>query len=172
MKQPVYALEIALKNELNEHEFYVKHAERTTNPAGKSMFMQIATEEMEHYEVLKQIFELWEKERKWPSSVPLKVRDTGVRDVLKGILKKAEKISTGDRNDLEAIRTAIEFEADGCSNYARLRDECSNPVEKEFFNLMANIEHEHYVSLKETEELLTDPASWYRKMERGGLDGA
>lgn len=171
MKQHISALEAALKNELNEHKFYVRHAERTTNPAGKSMFMQIATEEMEHYEVLKQIFELWEKDRKWPGSVPLKVRESSVGNVLKGILKKAEKVTAGDRDDLAALREAIEFEADGCTSYARLRDECTNPAEKEFFNLMANIEHDHYVSLKETEELLTDPASWYRKMEKGGLDG-
>jgi hypothetical protein len=36
---------------------------------------------------------------------------------------------------------------------------------------MASIEQEHVSSLKDTKEYLTDPADWYRKAERGGLDG-
>ena len=44
--------------------------------------------------------------------------------------------------------------------------------EKAFFNLLADIEHEHYVSLKDTQEYLTDPAGWFRRKDRGGLDGA
>jgi len=39
-------------------------------------------------------------------------------------------------------------------------------------SITAKIEHEHYVSLKDTEEYLKDPAAWYRKTERSGLDGA
>ncbi len=44
--------------------------------------------------------------------------------------------------------------------------------EKAFFDLMAGIEQEHYASLKDTEEYFVDPAGWYRKAERGGVDGA
>jgi hypothetical protein len=53
-----------------------------------------------------------------------------------------------------------------------LRDDCTDSVEKAFFNLLANIEHEHYISLKDTQELMTDPVSWYQIKERTGLDGA
>jgi rubrerythrin len=172
MKEKIDALKVALNNELNEHKFYLKHAERTTNSAGKAMFKQIASEELSHYEALKKISETWSKGGKWPGTVSLKVKGTVVGDVLKGLLKEADRIPRGERNDVEAIREAIEFEAQGCSYYAKLRDDCSDPAEKEFFNLMANIEHEHYVSLKETEELLLDPAQWFRSHERGGLDGA
>jgi len=38
--------------------------------------------------------------------------------------------------------------------------------------VLSNNEHEHYLSLKDTEEYLTDPASWYVKAEHHGLDGA
>jgi hypothetical protein len=48
-----------------------------------------------------------------------------------------------------------------------LRDDCTDSVEKAFFNLLANIEHEHYISLKDTQELMT-----YQIKERTGLDGA
>jgi len=172
MKERLNALEVALNNEMREHEFYKLNAERTKNPLGKTMFAQIAAEELEHYERLKQLHASWSKEDKWPETVPLKVKDTLVGDVLKDFLKKAKESPASDSSDLEAVRKAIDFEGQGATYYARLRDRVSDPKEKAFFELMANIEHEHYVSLKEVEEYFEDPASWFRKNEKAGLDGA
>jgi rubrerythrin len=172
MKERVNALQVALNNEMKEHEFYLKNAERTKNPVGKAMFLQIGGEELEHYERLKQLHENWEKEKKWPATVPLKVKDTPVKNVLKNAAQKAPKTVKGDADDLKAVRIAIEFEGKGAEYYAKLREQVSDPQEKAFFNLLANIEHEHYVSLKETEEYLTDPVSWFRNKEHTDLDGA
>jgi rubrerythrin len=166
------ALEVALTNEMREREFYLTNAERTKNPVGKAMFNQIANEELEHYERLKEVHERWKKNEKWPETVPLKVNDTIVKDLLNDSVKGVNKMPEKDDDDLKAIQTAIDFEAKGVSHYAQLRDNVSDPKEKEFFNLLSKIEHEHYLSLKDTEEYLTDPASWYVKTERHGLDGA
>ena len=172
MKDRLNALDVALKNEMSEHEFYLKNAERTKNPVGKAMFQQIAADELEHYERLKQLHESWAKDKKWPDTVPLKVKETVVKDVLKDVIKKAANAPAGDADDLKALEEAIDFEGQGATYYARLRDNVTDPKEKAFFELLANIEHEHYVSLKDTEEYMKDPASWYRKAERSGLDGA
>jgi rubrerythrin len=77
----------------------------------------------------------------------------------------------GDSDDLEAVRTAIDFEAKGRKFYAELRESVSNSKEKEFFDLLSKMENEHYISLKDTEEYFIDPASWYRKLEHHTLDG-
>jgi rubrerythrin len=173
MKERLDALNVALTNEMREHEFYLNNAKRTGNPVGKAMFQQIAAEELEHYERLKQLSESWKKQEKWPETVPLKVRNTVVRDILSDMVKKSALApAAGDADDLAAIKTAVDFEAKGAAFYARLRDESTEPREKAFFDLLAGIEQEHYASLKDTEEYITDPAGWYRKMERGGLDGA
>jgi rubrerythrin len=170
-KERLNALEVALNNEQREREFYLKNAKRSKNPLGKAMFEQIADEELEHYERLKQLHEKWEKEESWPETVPLKVKDTIVKDILKDTVKKGEKMPPGDVDDLEAIETAIDFEAEGAVYYARLRDKVTDPKEKQFFNLLADMEHEHFVSLKDTQEFLTDPAAWYQKTEHTSLDG-
>jgi rubrerythrin len=172
MTKRLDALKVALNNEMKEHQFYLKNAERTKNAVGKAMFKQIAGEELEHHERLKQLHENWEKEKKWPDTIPLKVKETTVKHVLKEAAKKAPKAAKGDADDLKAIRVAIEFEGKGAENYARLRDQVSDPREKAFFNLLADIEHEHYVSLKDTEQYMIDPATWFREKEEGGLDGA
>ena len=172
MEKRLNALEVALNNELREREFYLTHAERTQNSLTKAMFEQIAGEENEHYDRLLQIHENWAKQKKWPETVPLRVKDTIVRDVLKNMLRNAARLPAGDVSDLEAIRTAIEFEGKGAKYYAELRDEVPNTKEKAFFGLLADIEYEHFKSLKDTEEFLLDPAQWYRKHEGTGLDGA
>lgn len=171
-KERLNALQVALNNEMREREFYLKNAERTKNPLGKAMFRQIGDEELEHYERLKQLHQTWEKQEKWPETVPLKVENTIVKDILLGFIKKVDEMSEGDDDDLEAIRKAIDFEANGAKYYARLRDSVSNEKEKQFFDLLSRIENEHYLSLKETEEYFSDPASWHRKVEHHTLDGA
>ena len=80
--------------------------------------------------------------------------------------------TAGDDDDLKAVRKAIAFEAKGAQFYAGLRDQSADPKEKAFFGLLADIEHEHFASLKDTEEFFIDPAAWYQKAQSSGLDGA
>jgi rubrerythrin len=171
-KERLNALGVALNNETREREFYLKNAERTKNPLGKKMFQQIGDDELEHYERLKQLHQKWEKKEKWPETVPLKVKDTIVKDILLEFVKKVDETAKGDLDDVEAVRTALDFEAKGAKYYAELRDAVTNPKEKQFFDLLSRMENEHYLSLKDTEEYFIDPASWYRKMEHHTLDGA
>jgi rubrerythrin len=170
-KERLNALEVALNNEMKEREFYLKNAKRTKNALGKTMFQQIADDELEHYDRLTQLHENWKKKEKWPETVPLKVKDTVVKNILMGLINKVDKTSEGDTDDLDAVRTAIDFEAKGATFYAALRDSVFDPKEKQFFDLLSRIENEHYLSLKDTEEYLTDPASWYQKKEHHTLDG-
>lgn len=170
-KDRLDALELALTNEKTEREFYLKNAKRTKNSLGKAMFQQIADDELEHYERLQQLHQRWKSNQRWPETVPLKVKDTNVKDVLAGLAKKAAESPKGDADDLAAVRTAIDFEAKGTKFYVDLKDSVSDPKEKIFFDLLSKIEREYYLSLKDTEEYLTDPASWYRKVEHHTFDG-
>jgi len=120
------ALEIALANEMKEREFYLKNAQRTKNPVGKAMFQQIGDEELEHYDRLKQLHAEWEKSGKWPESLPLALSNTVIKDVLAGVLSKVDAVAESDANDLEAVRTAIDFEEKGSAFYASLRDQVTD----------------------------------------------
>jgi rubrerythrin len=173
MEPRLNALDTALKNEMNEHHFYKKNAERTKNTVGKAMFEQIAVEELEHYERLKQLSESWKKDKKWPETVPLKVKETAVRSIFGRAAQATGKAAAaGDADDLKAVREAIDFEAKGAAFYAKLRDQSTDPKEKAFFGLLANIEHEHFSSLKDTEEYFVNPGGYFQKAESTSLDGA
>jgi rubrerythrin len=172
MKERLDTLNVALTNEMKEHEFYLNNARRTNNPVGKAMFEQIAIEELEHYERLTELSKALKKQGKWPETLPIRVNRTLVKNVFKNIVTRDASVPAVDADDLKAIRIAIDFEAKGAAFYARLRDEVKDPTEKAFFALLASIEQEHFASLKDTEEFLTDPAAWYQKTEHSGLDGA
>jgi len=166
------ALEVALENEKRERAFYIENARRTKNPLGRAMFEQIADDELEHYERLRELHKRWEKEDRWPDTVRLSVRKSTVRDLFKKTVGGGGDMPPGDDDDVKAIRTAIDFEARGIQHYADLRDGSSDARERDFFDLLSSMEREHWLSLKDTEEFLTDPVSWYRRTESPGLDGA
>ncbi|MDD5723831.1 MAG: ferritin family protein [Syntrophales bacterium] len=172
MKKRLNALEVALENEHREREFYIENARRTKNPLGKAMFKQIAEDELEHYERLKELHKQWKKDEKWPDTVQLAVNKSPVRDLFKKTAGGKGDLPPGDDDDLKAIRTAIDFEAKGIQHYADLRDGSSDTQERNFFDLLSTMEREHLLSLKDSEEFLTDPVSWYRRTESPGLDGA
>jgi len=172
MNKRMNALKFALENEQKEREFYMANARRTKNMAGKNMFKQIADEEKEHYEVLKKLHDKWEQEKKWPATVPLKVKKSLAGSILKSLSGKKGFHIAGSEDDLKAVRTAIDFEARGVALYTKLEKESTDSKEKAFFNLIASVERDHFLSLRDTEEFLTDPASWYQNMEKPMLDGA
>ncbi|MCX5816190.1 MAG: ferritin family protein [Proteobacteria bacterium] len=170
-KERLNALEVALNNEMKEREFYLKHAGQTKNPLGKAMFKQIADEELEHYERLKELHKKWKKKDKWPETIPLTVKNTNIKEILVNTFKNIDKTAKADAGDLEAVKIAVDFEEKGTQFYAKLRDASTNPREKEFFELLAMIENEHYLSLRDAEEYFTDPTSWFIKAEHHTMDG-
>ncbi len=172
VQERLNALETALNNEMREREFYLRQAARTSNPLGKAMFQQIASEELEHYQRLQELKVQWEKEEKWPPSVPLTVAGSHLRQTLERVIAEVKQLPPGNDDDLEAVRRAIAFEAEAAKFYERLRDASPDEREKDFFALLARIENEHLASLRETEEFFLDPAGWNQRRERGGLDGA
>ncbi len=171
MNKRMNALKFALENEQKERDFYLANARRIKNLAGKNMFKQIADEEKEHFEMLKKLHDQWEAKKKWPATIPLKVRKSLAGNILKSMAdKKATRIK-GDEDDLKAVRAAIDFEARGMALYTKLEEGSEDPKEKAFFNLLAGIERQHFLSLRDTEEFLTDPSSWYQNVEKTTLDG-
>jgi rubrerythrin len=172
MNKRMNALKFALENEQKEREFYLANARRTKNLAGKNMFKQIADEEKEHYEILKKLHDKWEEKKNWPETVPLKVRKSLAGSILISMAGKKSARFKGNEDDLKAVRTAIDFEARGMALYTKLGEESTDPREKEFFNLIASVERQHFLSLCDTELFLTDPATWYQNMEKPMLDGA
>jgi len=171
-QERIQALEVALTNEKREKEFYLKNAERTTNALGKLMFASIAGDEDEHYRRILGLHKRLREEGKWPETLPLQVKGTEVKDILKKFVALVDTSSKADMNDMEAVKIAIDFETKGEKFYRDLAKNVENPVEKKFYEFLASIEGEHRLSLVDTMEYFQDPAGWFRIKERHHIDGA
>jgi len=166
------ALEIALDNESRERDFYLKHAERTQNSLGKSMFASIASDEDEHYNRILNLHKRLIQEGKWPETVPIEVKGTEVKKVIQKVVEAVDATAQADRDDKEAVKIAIDFETKGEKFYGDLAKSVENPMEKQFYEFLASIEREHRLSLQDTLEYFQDPAGWFRVKERHHIDGA
>jgi len=168
----IKALEVALKNETNERDFYLKHAARTKNEFGKKMFMSIASDEDEHYERIKALHKRLKEKGKWPETLALKVKDTKIKSVLKRMSTLAAgSPKKADSDDLEAVRIAINFEKRGEKFYSDLRDSVAEAKEKTFYGMLADMEREHRLSLEDTRDYFKDPTGWFRIKEKLHVDG-
>jgi rubrerythrin len=170
-KERIQALEIAMENEAKEQAFYLKHSRRTTNPLGQRMFRTLAGEEQEHKERIQVLHERLKAQGRWPEDLPLEVKGTQVKAILKSVVDSVDRLPASDRDDLEAVKIAIEFENNGEIFYNKLAENTEDPVEKEFFRFLASMEHDHLMSLRETLEYFKNPEGWYTAKERHSLDG-
>lgn len=166
------SLELALKNEKTEMEFYNNEAKRSKNRLAREMFLKLAAEEQEHMTRIGELHDKLVSAGSWPRDMPLKVKDTDIRRVLDQTLAKVGSPDDHDDDDVRALERAVEFEAKGALFYAGLSDNCENPMEKNFFEFLSKIEREHQLSLADSLAYLKDPEGWMMQHERVGLDGA
>ena len=166
------SIELAMRNEKTEMEWYLNESERSNNPLAKKLFVTLANDEKEHMTRIKGLHAKLTGEGAWPEDLPLDVAGTCVKDVLDELLGKVGSAEGHDDDDLAALNRASNFEDKGSKFYAELAGECENPQERKFFSFLSGIEREHYLSIKDSLFYLEDPEGWTESKERQGLDGA
>ncbi len=163
------SIELALKNEEIEMNFYLQQAQRSQNPLAKAMFQSLAGDEEEHMKRIKGLHGKLIADGSWPNDVPIEVAGTNVPKVL---ADNAQGNVEHNSDDINALEKAIAFEATGAKFYADLAALCKNQMEKNFFDFLAQIERAHHLSLTDSLAYLKDPEGWSMQQERSGLDGA
>ena len=164
------SIELAIKNETTEMEYYQNEAKRSKNPVAQKLFMTLAEDEKEHMTRLRGLHEKLTADGSWPEDVPIEVAGTDVKQTLEGITR-GQGTSEHDDDDIAALNKGIEFEQNGSKFYAELAESCDNPQEQKFFEFLARIEREHMLSIKDSLFYLEDPEGWLEEKERIGLDG-
>ncbi len=166
------SIELALKNEKTEMEYYLHEAERSRNPLAKAMFQTLADDEREHMTRIQGLHQRLIDQGKWPDDVTIEVAGTNVKSVLNNLVGDVASAADHDDDDLAALKKAQEFEAAGAKFYADLAQVCDNPREKTFFSFLATIEREHHLAITSSLGYLADPEDWMMRTEKAGLDGA
>jgi len=170
MESKIKSIEIALKNELWERDFYLKQSEKSADPLGKKMFATIAKEEENHYQYLENLHQKLQQAGKWPEEISGVIKDTNVKKVLDDLADSGNYSNAATADDIEAIKIAIAFERKAHQFYLDLSKQSEGPNEKTIFEKLAALEREHQMSLEETLLFFENPADWLAQYEKPGLD--
>ena len=171
MQQLLPAISVALQNEAREREFYLENSERTRNAVGREMFARIADEEQRHSHLLQQLHERIIAAGGAAVMIPACVAGTDLRQMIVQLPELASRTTNPDADDIEAIKTAIEFEKEGIERYTQLRDSCTGQDVKDFFDRLAQMERDHYLSLQDSLLFYQDPEQWHNEHEKPLLEG-
>ena len=171
MEAKIKSITVALDNELRERDFYLLHAGKTNNPVGKAMFEKLAADEDEHYRRLQVIHRELSLKGAWPETVSAGIGASNIAETLRKVTALAEQAPQASRDDIEALTIAIQFEEKGYGFYTALANGAATPAEKDFFSLLASMEREHLLSLRETLLFYESPADWLAKTEKPQLEG-
>ena len=166
------SIELAIKNEKSEMEYYHGEAKRSENPVAKRLFETLAQDEREHMVRLRTLHEKLTADGSWPEDVPIEVAGTDIKQVLSGLARDKKTAKMHNDDDIAALRKGIEFESSGAKFYSELAEACNNPQERKFFGFLAQIEREHMLSIQDSLFYIEDPEGWFESKGRAGLDGA
>ena len=100
------SIELALKNEKTEMEFYLNESRRSKNPLATAMFQTLARDEKEHMTRIQGLHEKLLAGGGWPRDVRIEVAGTDIREVLDGLVSKTGSAESHDDDDIQALENA------------------------------------------------------------------
>ncbi|MBT4511908.1 MAG: ferritin family protein [Chloroflexi bacterium] len=173
MEEAEKALEIlrsAMKMEKDGREFYLKSAENSQSDIARNLFEVLAKEEIVHQEVIGEIYEALKSGNQWPDVKITPVHDKNAENIFSAALKDPQQ-QTAATDDLEAVGIALKMEERAYRLYSDRAKESTYPAEENFYKALAIEEQSHIMSLRDTEEYLTDTEGWFMKKQHITLDG-
>lgn len=169
MESTVQALKTAIQMEIDGKEFYLKAAKAAGNQLGKKLLTKLAGEEDIHRQVFEDIYGAISRNQDWPT-VEIK-EDPGLKTILSDARNSAGEDADAMKEEIEAVRTAMEMENKTFDFYRARAARAEYPAEKELYNKLTAQEEGHHKALLSYYEYLKDPAAWYIQEEHHSLDG-
>lgn len=158
--------EYAMKMEENGRAFYLEHAEKVRVPELKRILVELAEDELKHYNIFKamrdgQTTEYREAEKTTIFST--------VKNVFESLKVEGKRLSfRAEAKDL--WEQAQEIEKKSEDFYHQKAGEVDNETQKLIFNHIADEEHKHWVSLENVIQFLDRPKQWLEDAEWSHLE--
>lgn len=155
-----YAMEMEKEGEL----FYRELAEQATEVGLKGIFLNLANEEVKHY----QLFQELAKEQ---GSVSIPKMDVmkDAKAIFSEMKASGKRLSFGD-DQVAYYKKAMESEDKAYNLYIDKANEMKNPEHKEIFLKIANEEKKHKELLEYLVEFVSSPNSWLESAEFNKLE--
>ena len=164
-------LSAAIKFEEDGRNLYMTCMKKTELPWGQSLFQSLADAELKHIERLKEVFTTLSVSQGYTEGPMPLAAERQWKNIFEKAKSKIDTVVKASSNDIDALKLGIDFEERGMKYYKKLSEESNNPLERKFYQILAQEENRHFLILKNSYELLTDPESWFERSEKISLDG-
>jgi len=158
--------EYAMKMENDGREYYLKHAERQQNPALKRILLELADDELKHYNIFQAMRD----------GSPAEYKESAQTHILKTVrnvfeeLKAAEKDFSFPDDAKKIWEHAREIEKKAEDFYREKASETADEKEKEILVRIADEEHKHWVTMEQVIHFLDRPGHWLEDAEWTNLE--
>jgi len=158
--------EYAMKMEEDGRAFYLEHAKKTSIPEFRRVLIELAEDELKHYNIFKAIRDGQAAEYKEAEKTTIL---STVKNVFESLKAGSKKLSFGtDAKNL--WQQAQEIEKKSEDFYRQKAGEVDNETQKLIFNHIADEEHKHWVTLENVIQFLDRPKQWLEDAEWNNLE--
>ncbi|ACS90923.1 MULTISPECIES: ferritin family protein [Thermococcus] len=144
----INALALALEVEKAELRFYIEMAKKAKDERAKRMFLFLAGEEAEHWDVFEKMF------------VEKLLQNPEVPQVDKELLQKLTPKYEGEISEVKAVELGMEQEKLTWEFYEEAAEEAEDENLKKIFRELAKVEKSHYELLKAQYDSVMKTGIW------------
>jgi rubrerythrin len=155
------ALKQALELEQQGRDFYRQAAEKTSSERGKTMFRQLAEDEVKHYQALQRQLDALESGKGWIQDTEGHEQTEVNTDSLfpPDQATMRERIS-GHASDIDALHVALDLENEAYNLYREAAESVADPAGKQLYRYLAGLERAHFDLLMLNYEELSRYGQW------------
>jgi rubrerythrin len=158
--------EYAMKMEEDGRAFYLEHAEKTSVPELKRVLVELAEDELKHYNIFKAMRD--EQPTEYNESKKTTILSM-VRNVFEELRVEQKELSfkSGVKSIWEEAR---EVERKTEEFYREKANEISNETQRHILNRIADEEHHHWITIENVIQFLDRPQQWLEDAEWSNLE--
>lgn len=158
--------EYAMKMEEDGRAFYLEHAEKTSVPALKRVLVELAEDELKHYNIFKAMRD--EQPVEFDESRKTTILST-VKNVFESLKTEGAALSF-EADARKAWGKAREIEEKSENFYREKAGEVDDERQKHILNRIADEEHKHWVTMENVIQFLDRPQQWLEDAEWSHLE--
>lgn len=161
--------EHAMKMELDGREFYLAHAEKTSNPSLKKILMLMADDELKHYDLFKSMRD--ESFTHSPDAAKSSILGS-VKNIFETMKATETEFDLPDvTDDIRAVwEAARDIEKKAEDFYREKANTMTDEARKKAFIQIAEEEHRHWQAMEYVVQFLSRPKQWLADAEWANID--
>lgn len=160
--------EYAMKMETDGREYYLEAAEKVSSPALKQILIELADDELKHYNIFKAMRDGQTAEYKEAEKTTILAT---VKNVFEKLKAENGDLDFGDADEAKKIWShARQVEKDTEAFYREKAKEVETEEQKHILNRIADEEHRHWVTMENVIQFLDRPQTWLEDAEWSNLE--